>query len=69
MPVTSNKNLALGPAAQDLGLGDMLQQQLADQEAERKKKALQGAMAQGKGLGNGMNGMASQSLLGAGLNG
>ena len=30
----------LSPAAQDLGLGDQLKQQLDDAEAERRKKAL-----------------------------
>lgn len=41
MPPTSGKNLSLAPAATDLGLGDQVQQQLEDQEAERKKKLLQ----------------------------
>lgn len=34
---TSQKNLAISPAASDLGLGDSLQQQLQDQLAERRK--------------------------------
>lgn len=66
MPVTSAKNTPLGPAAQDLGLGDMLNQQLQDQEEERKKKLLAQAQQASRGLGNNMNGLAAQSLLGSG---
>jgi hypothetical protein len=44
---TSAKNFALSPAASDLGLGDMLSQQLQDDLANRKKKALQMKGAQG----------------------
>ncbi len=69
MPAMNPKNAALGAAGQDLGLGDLLQQQLSDQEEERKKKLLAQAGNQARGLGNGMNGLASQTLLGAGFNG
>lgn len=41
--MTSAKNYALSPAAADLGLGEQLTQQLADQETERKKKLMGGA--------------------------
>ena len=37
----SGKNFAISSAGVDLGLGDEVQQQLADQENERKKKLLQ----------------------------
>lgn len=40
MPMPAGKNFPLSPAAADLGLGDALTQQLADQEADRKKKVL-----------------------------
>lgn len=41
MATMNQKNFSLSPAASDLGLGDMITQQLEDEEAERKKKALQ----------------------------
>lgn len=45
---TAQKNLALSPAASDLGLGDSLQQQLQDQLAQRKKTlALQSGVVPG----------------------
>jgi len=37
---SSAKNFGLSPAANDLGLGDQLSQQLQDMNDERKKKAL-----------------------------
>jgi len=49
----SSKNLALSPAAQDLGLGDMLKVQLDDADMERKKKLLMGT--QGFGLGQALS--------------
>ena len=58
---TSAKNFSLSPAGQDLGLGDMVKQQLEDQENERKKKLAQMSSARGT------SGGASQSLLGQGL--
>lgn len=59
------KNYAISSAAADLGLGDQLTQQLADQEDERKKKL----MTAGKGAlpsayGDGVMGLASMNLLG-----
>lgn len=38
--MVSAKNLMLSPAAADLGLGDQLQQQVADTIEERRKKLL-----------------------------
>lgn len=40
LPAGSAKNFGLSSAAQDLGLGDMLGQQLIDEQAERKKRLL-----------------------------
>ena len=40
MAQPSAKNALLSPAATALGLGDQLQQQLQDLEAERQKKVL-----------------------------
>lgn len=37
------KNFALSPAASDLGLGDMIAQQLQDEEDERRKKSIEAA--------------------------
>jgi hypothetical protein len=56
----NQKNFALSPAATDLGLGDLITQQLEDEEAERKKKALQAAQ-QPQALGP-----ATMSLFSAG---
>lgn len=61
----SAKNLMMSPAASDLGLGDMLGQQLSDQEAERKKKLLGLNNAQTNRYGDAMlNSPASMDLLG-----
>jgi hypothetical protein len=38
--MTSTKNINLSSAGIDLGLGDQLQQQVEDAEAERKKKLM-----------------------------
>lgn len=51
------KNYSLSPAASDLGLGDLVKQQLQDDEEERKKKLL--ASQRGQALGP-----ATQSLMG-----
>lgn len=59
MPPTSGKNLALSQSGMDLGLGDMVKQQLEDQEEERKKKLLR--------MANPQFGPASMSLLGGSL--
>lgn len=56
----AGKNIALSPAASDLGLGDQLVQQLQDQDAERKKK-LMGAQQQAQSP-MGIIGGAVQSL-------
>jgi hypothetical protein len=71
----SQKNFAASPAAQSLGLGDQLQQQLADQQEElRKKRALEASAAGGgANLANqGLFSPATLALLGnpnANLNG
>jgi hypothetical protein len=52
----NGKNMALSPAATDLGLGAGLQQQLQDETEEQKKKRKLQQMTQ--------MGQASQSLLG-----
>lgn len=59
----SRKNLSLSPAVQDIGLGDMVKQQLDDEDEERKKKLL--AM----NSRNSLFGPATQSLMGGLLNG
>ena len=63
MPPMNQKNMAFSPAAQTLGLGDEISQQLADAEEERKRKALamQG-MQQQMALGQGLTGQASMDL-------
>jgi hypothetical protein len=61
MPAISDKNMSLSPAAQDLGVGAQLQQQLEDQSAEAKKRAAQAAAMNKMGL----SGPASQPLGGA----
>lgn len=59
MPPMSSKNFMVsGEASRDLGLGDLLSSQLAEQEEERKKKLLKAQQA-GVGLGN-----AAQDLYG-----
>lgn len=57
MPV---KNTPFSPAAAALGLGDMLMQQVDDQELERKRKMQQSAPM------NTLLGGAAQSLFGTG---
>ena len=62
------KNVGLSPAAQDLGLGDALQQQQEDASAEAKKKAQQSAAMNRMGLSGPSNtpfgGGAVNSLFG-----
>lgn len=61
----SEKNFSLGPAATDLGLGDMGRMQLDDEMQERKKKLLQSQkIAQGQPFGP-----ATLSLFGLGTSG
>jgi len=60
MPPMSSKNAMLtGSAATDLGMGSLTQQELEDEELQRKKKLMQ---SQTQGL-NSM-GPATQSLYG-----
>lgn len=40
MPPTSAKNAMLSPAATDLGMGDMLQQQVQDETEEQRRRRL-----------------------------
>lgn len=65
--MTSAKNNALSPAAVDLGLGDQLTQQLADQEMERKKKIMGGAGRQSMPAmyGDSTMGLAVMNLYGS----
>lgn len=58
MPPPNTKNFGLSMSATDLGLGDLVHQQLDDVEEERKKKMLKGAAQ------NPMLSPASISLLG-----
>lgn len=60
--LNSSKNFDLSPAAQSLGLGDQLNQQLEDQLAQRRKQAQGGALAAGPG---GLTGNVISDLLGA----
>lgn len=68
MPPMNAKNVGLSPAAQDLGLGDALQQQQEDASAEAKKKAQQSAAMNRMGLSGPSNtpfgGGAVNSLFG-----
>ena len=52
MPPMNDKNVSLSASAQDLGLGQVLQQQLEDQSAEAKKKAAQQATMNKMGMSN-----------------
>lgn len=58
------KNSMMSPAAQDLGLGDQLRQQLSDAEEERKKKML--LQAQSAQRAASPLGPATQTLFGQG---
>lgn len=58
MAIPNPKNAALSPAGVDLGLGNTLNQDLLDQEEERKKRLKNGT---------GDMGAASTALLGPGL--
>jgi len=60
MPQVSQKNFPLTGAATDLGLGDMVGEQLSDEEKDRRKKLMQ---SQAMGMNQAM-GAASMSLLG-----
>ena len=62
----STKNTMLSPAAQDLGLGDQLKQQVESDVMKRKKKTEQ--MANGMTAPGGLMGPATQSLI-AGIGG
>lgn len=57
------KNLLGTGAANDLGLGDALTQQLADQQEELRKKRATEAMATGAGQGMGEQGLFSPATL------
>lgn len=50
MPAVSQKNQVLSFAAQDLGLGDQLSQQVEDEVAQRKKKAQQAGASAAQSL-------------------
>ena len=50
MPAVSQKNQVLSMAAQDLGLGDQLTQQVEDEVTQRKKKQLLQDQSAGIGL-------------------
>lgn len=63
MPPQNPKNFAISAAGTDLGLGDMLTQQLQDQEMERKKKLMTQAP---RNYGDSALGPAAMSLLGKG---
>lgn len=64
MPNTLSKNFSMSPAAQDLGLGDMVKQQLEDEDVARKKKLIGGA---GSGQFGQNFGPATLSLFGGTL--
>jgi hypothetical protein len=67
----SQKNQPLqSQAAGDLGLGDVLNQQVQDMLEERRKKLLAGGAAQqpnAQGLNGTTNSMAAMALLGQGM--
>ena len=58
MPLPNPKNYALSQSATDLGLGDMLRQQVEDQTDELKKKRVQQSPQ------NALFGAAAMNLLG-----
>ena len=63
MPMDNPKNYTLSPAAQDLGLGDLLRQQVENETEEARKKRM---LAMGL---NPAGGFAAMSLFGGGLGG
>lgn len=52
MPATRPSGLTRAPASADLGLGDQITQQLADQEEERKKKMMGASHKLGGSVGD-----------------
>ena len=56
----AQKNFVGSPAAQSLGLGDQLQQQLSDQQEELRKKRAEAASAMGGS--SAASGAANQGL-------
>lgn len=62
----AQKNLALNPAAQDLGLGDQLQQELQNQLELRRKKMASAGINQQPSL---LTGVASSDLFSIGNSG
>ena len=61
---SSVKNFGLSPASEDLGLGDQLTQQLADQVAQMKKRTQIPGAAAGSGTAGLATGNAVMDLLG-----
>ena len=66
MPIVSAKNYGLtGVAGPDLGMGDMLQTQLADEtEEQRKRRLLMQQQRAALGGGSGLPAPASNALFG-----
>ncbi len=64
MPNALSKNFSMSPAAQDLGLGDMVKQQLEDEDNLRKKKLTQGQSNLGSNFGPATMSLFGGSLLG-----
>lgn len=62
MPMLSVKNMMLSPAATDLGLGDSLAQQVAETEAERKKRLLAQQSQQVRSLGQDLTGSGAAAM-------
>jgi hypothetical protein len=64
---TSATNLSLSPAAHDLGLGDMVRQQLQDDLDERKKKLLASKGAPGGNTQQALNPATLSLFAGGGM--
>lgn len=60
----AGKNFSLSPAAQALGLGDQVRQQLEDDLEERKKKAMMAVKA-GGGAANALLGPMTMGSIGS----
>lgn len=61
------KNLSLSPAAQELGMGDMVRQQLQDSLDERKKKLLASKGAPGGNSPSALNPATLSLFSGGGM--
>lgn len=64
MPPPNPKNIGLGPAATDLGLGGALEEQLSAEEKLRRKKMLEASRGQQGIYGDSTLSNASMAIFG-----